>query len=144
MALLPVDPTGPPATGVPGGLNSGLSGDVAWVYFGRPLLFVAVVGVLMVLLRWTFTPAHDTVRSGDVEVPTAGRQADGYGLLVPVATVRTDEDAHLLRAHLVDHGIRGTVAAVPRGPGEPGAPPALAVLVFPDDLARARELLAAR
>jgi hypothetical protein len=63
----------------------------------------------------------------------ASRTPGDYGLLVPVTRVRTREDAELLRGVLRDAGIRGTVA-----PEQDGR---LAVLVFPADAYRARDLV---
>jgi hypothetical protein len=66
----------------------------------------------------------------------AAAQAEGdFGLLVPVATVRTHEDAELLQSLLEAGGIRATVS-----PGE--RPGDRVVLVFRRDEAVARTLVA--
>ena len=63
-----------------------------------------------------------------------------YGLLVPVATVPTRDDAELLRSVLAEHRIRSTLAtADTRARRSP-----VHVLVFPSDAARARDVLATR
>jgi hypothetical protein len=73
--------------------------------------------------------------------PRTRETAGDYGLLVAVATVTTRDDADMLREVLAANGIRATVApADPEGSGRA----ALRVLVFPDDAARARDLVASR
>lgn len=134
-AAVPTGPTFAPATTGPGGLNAEVAGDYGWVYFGRPLLFVVVVGVVLLLLRWVFTPERPARRAGSVDSAVPGPR--DFGLLVPVATVRTEDDARLLRDVLAGHGIRGTVAPA----GADGPPGALHVLVFRTDSVRARSLV---
>lgn len=94
-----------------------------------PLVASAALGVIVLICRWVFAPppsARATAR------PDASRR--DYGLLEPVATVRTAEDAQLLREVLQSAGMRGTVADGP-SPGE------LVVLVFSGDAERARALV---
>ena len=73
------------------------------------LLVAAMAMVVLVLLcRWVFSTSTREQR-------TAARLAKirsrgDFGLLVPVATVRTDDDAAVLRDVLRRAGIRGTVA----------------------------------
>lgn len=92
-------------------------------YLG-PVILVAALVVILLLCRWVFTPnrpiSRPAVERGD------------FGLLVPVATVRTMADAQMLRDLLHDAGIRGTVTDAAGG---------FAVLVFQDDAARARGLV---
>ena len=97
-------------------------------------LFVAVgaLVVIMLLCRWVFSTGHRDQRTAQ-RLAKARARGD-YGLLVPVATVRTEEDAALLRGVLRDAGIRGTVAA-----GD--APGERVVLVFRSDADRARTLV---
>ncbi len=97
-------------------------------------MFVAVgaMVVLVLLCRWVFsTGIRDERAARRLE---KARSRGDYGLLVPVVTARTDEDARLLRAVLADAGIRGTVADGEQ-PGE------LVVLVFRADADRARTLV---
>jgi hypothetical protein len=103
-----------------------IGGNLGW--YG-PLAGGMVMGGLAVALRYTYgtgrPPRREPVqRSGD------------YGLLEPVATVRTRQDALLLRDLLSSHALRATTA---RAPGR-----AWHVLVFSEDIAAARELIAAR
>jgi hypothetical protein len=83
---------------------------------------IALFGILLIalFLRWAF--ASDS-RSG----PAAGDE-----LLTPVATLTRRESALALRAVLSDAGIRSTIR-------EPAAH-RTDVLVFPEDLERARAL----
>jgi hypothetical protein len=92
-------------------------------YAGPVILAVALV-VILLICRWVFAPNHAPARPP--------RDRDDFGLLVPVAAVRTLEDAHMLRDLLRDAGIRGTVTDAVDG---------FAVLVFGDDADRARALV---
>jgi|tagenome__1003787_1003787.scaffolds.fasta_scaffold19322607_1 hypothetical protein len=94
-----------------------------------PAIAFAVLGLLVLFMRWAFGTGYgrDRVR------PTATPPADD-GLLTLVATLSRRESALALRAVLSDAGIRSTV----RCP----APHRADVLVFPEDAARARSLAA--
>ncbi len=95
-----------------------------------PLVAAAALGIIVLLCRWVFATGH--------RVPRAARRDSGsagdYGLLVPVTTVRTRDDAEMLRGVLLQAGIR---AGVSEGGG------GLQVLVFTKDLGRARALVSA-
>ena len=92
-----------------------------------PLVAFAALGVILLLCRWTFsTPARP------VQAPAPPARGGDYGLLVPVATVRTGDDAEMLRSLLQGAGIRCTVAS----DGDSAD-----LLVFRSDAARARELV---
>ena len=96
-----------------------------------PLVALAALGLIVLICRWVFSTSHrDDRLARRLE---KARTAGDYGLLVPVATVRTREDAELLRGVLRDAGIRGTVADAADG---------LVVLVFRADALRARDLVA--
>ena len=100
---------------------------------GSLLVALGATVVVLLLCRWVFSTSH---RDQRVAARRARTLAQGdYGLLVPVATVRTQEDAELLRRVLRDAGIRGTVA-----PGESDGE--RVVLVFRADAERARSLVA--
>lgn len=102
-----------------------LTADLAYVT--EPLVALFVVGLLMLLLRWTFKRGHSLVASP----PRAGGEQD-YGLLVPVAAPPTFVEAELLRSRLVDHGVRATLAPTTDGPR---------VLVFAEEERAARAVL---
>jgi len=96
-----------------------------------PLVAGGAMALIMLMCRWVFSTSTRDQRTAQAR---ARAQAAGdYGLLVPVAVVRTQEDGDLLRDVLRDAGIRGTVAAAPSG--------GLAVLVFRADAQRASSLV---
>jgi hypothetical protein len=86
-----------------------------------PAIALLAIALLAVFLRWAFA-------SGS----TAPRPRPREELLTPVATLTRKESALALRAVLSDAGIRSTIR-------EPAAHRA-DVLVFPEDLERARAL----
>jgi hypothetical protein len=102
-----------------------LAADLGYVM--EPLMALLVVGVLVLLLRWTFRRGHSFVAAP----PRSGGERD-YGLLVPVASPATFVEAELIRAALVDHGVRATLAPTTDGPR---------VLVFAEEARAARAVL---
>ncbi len=106
--------------------------DNSYSYLVGPLVAVAALGVLVLLCRWVFsTSSRDERTAARLR---ASRARGDYGLLVPIATVRTRDDGEMLRAVLRDAGIRCTLS---HG-DEPGQH---ALLVFRDDALRARDLV---
>ncbi|MGB8651376.1 MAG: hypothetical protein WCD35_12020 [Mycobacteriales bacterium] len=98
-----------------------------------PLVAFAALGVIALICRWVFSTDHrDDRTTRRLEKALAARD---YGLLVPVSTVRTLEDAQMLRDVLTEAGVRANVTTGPDG---------VEVRVFAKDLARARTLVAAR
>lgn len=93
-------------------------------YLEGPAIAGGALGIIVLICRWVF--------STDRPAPPAVAARGDYGLLEPVAVVRTLDDAAMLRAVLLDAGIRGTVADAEGG---------FAVLVFADDANRARALV---
>jgi hypothetical protein len=100
-------------------------------YLLGPVVAVAALGLIVLMCRWVFST--DTRDDRTARRFERLQSAGDYGLLVPVARVRLQEDAELLRGVLRDAGIRGTVAGEPDG--------SLAVLVFRADAMRARDLV---
>jgi hypothetical protein len=98
-------------------------------YAYGPTVAVVVVCLLGVLLRWVFGSGRSR------GARTAGRAAGsgGYGLLRSVATVAGRPEGNALRALLSDAGIRSTLTARPDGRVD--------ILVFPEDVDRARQLI---
>ncbi len=98
-----------------------------------PLIAVGALGVIVLMMRWVFSTDHRTPRSpqhqGAAEKAAGSRD---FGLLEPVCTATTPQQAAVLQERLKLSGIRCTVAT---GPDE------LALLVFRDDAARARALV---
>lgn len=95
-------------------------------YFAGPAIALVALGVIVLICRWVFSTDRPSA-------PPVTGPVD-YGLLEPVTLVRTLDDALMLRALLREAGIRGTVAGTPAG---------FTVLVFRDDVSRARELVRA-
>jgi hypothetical protein len=89
-----------------------------------PLVAFGGLGVLVLLLRWTFSSGASLV----ARRPRSG-PASEYGLLTRVAAPATFVEAELIRRHLADRGVRATLAPTVEGP---------AVMVFPDDAPAAR------
>ncbi len=96
-------------------------------YLVGPLVAVGALGVIILMCRWVFAPPKP--RAAAAVAPVRGGD---YGLLVPIATVRTGADAEMLRSLLREAGIRCTVAADAEGAD---------VLVFRADALRARDLV---
>lgn len=98
-----------------------------------PIVALAAVGLIVLMCRWVFSTSHRDQRTAQRQLREAQQASAGdYGLLVPVSSAPTREDAEVLRSVLQSHGIRGTVAA----DGD-----AASVLVFRDDVERARSLV---
>lgn len=95
-----------------------------------PLIAFGVVGVFVLLLRWTY-------RRGGSVVAAPGKpgRADDYGTLVTVASPATYVEGEMLRRTLEAAGVRANLATTLDGPR---------VLVFPRDLDRARTILQRR
>lgn len=98
-------------------------------YAFGPLLAFAALGVLVLLLRWAFGHGSSLVE----RKPQSGGTAE-YGLLVPAVEPPTFVEAEIARRRLVDAGLRATLAPTTQGP---------AVMVFPQDLEKARSVLRA-
>jgi hypothetical protein len=102
-----------------------LSADLGYV--AEPLVALFVVGLLVLLLRWTFRRGHSLVAAP----PRTGGERD-YGLLEPVASPATFVEAELIRMRLEEHGVRATLAPTTDGPR---------VLVFTEEARAARAVL---
>ena len=89
-----------------------------------PLVALGAVGVIILLLRWTFSSGRSLV----ARQPRPGAVGE-YGLLVRIAAPTTFIEAELIRKYLAEHGVRATLAPTVEGP---------AVMVFPDDAPSAR------
>ena len=100
-------------------------------YLLGPMVAVAALGLIMMICRWVFSTDHRDDRSARRLAQLAS--AGDYGLLVPISTVRSRDDALMLRSVLRAAGIRASVSADAA---------AHVVLVFRADAARARQLVA--
>lgn len=92
-----------------------------------PLIAFGVVGILVLLLRWTFRSGVSVV----AKRPKPGTD-DEYGLLVPIASPGTYVEGEIMRRTLEDAGVRATLTQTLSGPR---------LMVFPDDEAKARALI---
>ena len=99
-------------------------------YIVGPILAFGTLGLLILLLRWTFRRGVSVVAA-----PARPGTEDQYGLLVPVATPATYIEGEVLRRTLEDAGIRANLASTLNGPR---------VMVWPVDLERARDVLSRR
>jgi hypothetical protein len=88
-----------------------------------PLLVLAALGVLALILRWTYGTARAVPPPVMLD----------YGLLRPISTVDDPEQASALRAMLAESGIRSTTSRTPSG--------RTVVLVFAADVENARQVL---
>lgn len=100
-------------------------------YWTGPLAALVALAIVVLICRWVF--AAPAARRPAARPSPAAPRGD-YGLLVPVATARTADDARGLRAVLREAGIRCTVAETDDGD-------AWQLLVFRVDADRASELV---
>lgn len=98
-----------------------------WAYLFTPLAALAVIGLLILLLRWAFSSG-----SSLVERPPRHSTPDDYGLLNVVAAPKTYVEAEITKQQLEASGVRATVAMTNDGPR---------VMVWPGDENRAAQLL---
>lgn len=113
-----------------------MSGARGWAQTGHvrgegwaiPFAFL-VVGLLVLLLRWTFARGSSVVAA-----PPRPGEPDDYGLLVPVAAPRSATEVDVVRRRLAAAGIRSTAATTRQG---------RRVFVHPEDEGRARAALVA-
>ena len=82
--------------------------DSSYSHLVGPLVAFGALGVIMLMCRWVFSTTHRDER-GARRLALAHARGD-YGLLVPVARVRTAADAQMLRSVLREAGIRCTLA----------------------------------
>lgn len=99
-------------------------------YFLFPIVAGALVGGVVLLLRWAFSSAKggSLVRRTDYGPVDRG----SFGLLVDIHTAPTYADAHRTAQRLTDQQIRATTARTTDG---------WSVYVWPADEAAARDLL---
>lgn len=92
-----------------------------------PIMAFLVIGLLILLLRWTFGRG-----SSVVEQPPRPGSPKEYGLLSAVAAPGSLIEAEIIKQHLEAGEIQATVAVTNDGPR---------VMVWPKDEARARKAL---
>ena len=82
-----------------------------WSFLFGPTVALAILLVLMVLLKWTFSRGRSVVAR-----PGRAGEPEDYGLLVPVASPPTMIEAEVLRRTLEAADVRATVAETLQGP----------------------------
>ena len=95
-------------------------------FLAGALIALGVVGIFVLLLRWTFSRGGSVVAK-----PAQSGRVDEYGLLVSVAAPPNYIEAEMVRQMLEDAHIRATLAQTLGGPR---------IMVFPQDADRARQL----
>jgi hypothetical protein len=96
------------------------SGNAAYVL--GPLVVAALLGTLLLIVRWAFARGSSLVTPSKPE----------YGLLVSVATTRTAAELKPVRTALTSAGIRFTMTV----DGDRRQ-----IMVWPDDADRARDVV---
>lgn len=102
----------------------------SYSYSFGPFIAVLGIGLLAILLRWTFRRGGSLIAR-----PVTPGTPDQYGMLDVVATPLTRAQAEQMRARLSAAGIRTTVAGTVDG---------LRVFVMSGDAEHARRILSAR
>lgn len=111
---------------------NGENGPMRWEgtsYLWGPIVASGVIGLLILVLRWAFSGNNDSLLAKRTRM---GSDSE-YGLLVVVARPGTAAAGETMRALLEREGIRGTLTTTTNG---------LRLMVFPEQAARAREILA--
>lgn len=102
-----------------GGINNAL--------FLTSLSGFFVLGILILLLRWTFSRGTSVVeRPGNI-----GNDNE-YGLLTVVAAPSNYIEGEMAKRKLLEHGIKATLTQTKQGPR---------ILVFPDEVKAAQAIL---
>lgn len=86
-----------------------------------------VLGVLIVLLRWSFSRGKSVV-----ERPRRVGNDDEYGILEVVARPTNYIEGEMLKRRLIDNGIKATLTKTKQGPR---------ILVFPNEVKAAQAVL---
>ena len=95
------------------------------------LIVAAVLALFVVVLRWAYSGKNDSLLS---RRPRTGAEHE-YGLMAPLAAPKDAAEAEEIRVLLARKRIRGSVVATHDG---------LRIMVWPEDLSRARALLLGR
>ncbi|RJK98158.1 hypothetical protein [Vallicoccus soli] len=98
-------------------------------YWAGTLVVVVALGVILLLMRWTFSGGSSLVQRR----PREGHEGE-YGILVAVAAPGSYVEGELLRRRLEAAGLRATLTTTSDGPR---------IMVFPRDEQAARRVLAA-
>ena len=105
------------------GQNRGVGYEI-----GEMLTVFAVLGVLVLVLRWAFSNRRDSLLAR----PAKTGAEHEYGLMAPLAAPKDTSEGQQITGLLQQAGIRSRVVQTHDG---------LRVMVWPEDQERARELL---
>lgn len=100
----------------------------SYSYLFTPIMAFLLVGVLVLILRWSHAPSRPVARRS----PQALGDLRDYGVLTPVMTAATRAEAEASVQRLAAEQIPAVLATTTHGP---------AVLVWPADVAAAQALL---
>ena len=95
-----------------------------------PLVAMLGIGFLVLVLRWSAKRGQSLVSA-----PAQRGRADQYGLMVVATTPSTYAEGEIARRTLEGAGVRANLAMTNDGPR---------LMVWPDDLERARRVLTSR
>ena len=99
----------------------------AFSYLFGPLVAFLGLGIMVLVLRWGFSGKKSLIeRSVKQDVPS------NYGLMQVAAAPANLIEGEMLRRLLLDAGLRANLTNTLDGPK---------VMVWPDDLAKAKEIL---
>jgi hypothetical protein len=102
-------------------------GGIDNALFLKSLAGFAVMGLLMLLLRWAFARGRSVV-----ERPTRIGDEGEFGLLRAVASPKNHIEGEMIRRKLLDNGIKATLTQTRSGPR---------ILVFPEEVVAAEAVL---
>jgi len=95
--------------------------------FFKSLAGFAVMGVLMILLRWAFARGKSVV-----ERPREMGEDNKYGMLRVAAKPKNHIEGEMIRQKLIENGIKANLTQTKEGPR---------VFVFPEELEAAEAIL---
>lgn len=99
----------------------------SYSFLAGPLLAFAALAGLLLVARWMAGG-----RASLIERPSRPGAAEEYGLMIPVASPRSEREAERVAAQLAAAGVRAKPVATTEGPR---------VMVWSEDVARARSVL---
>ncbi|MFM7542612.1 MAG: hypothetical protein ACKO75_04350 [Actinomycetales bacterium] len=102
-------------------------GGIDNALFLKSLAGFAVMGFLMILLRWAFARGKSLV-----EKPLRIGEEDSYGALRVVAKPKNHIEGEIIRRKLLEHGIKANLTQTKNGPR---------VFVFPEEVKAAEAIL---
>jgi hypothetical protein len=99
----------------------------SYSFLAGPLMAFAALAGLLLVARWMAGG-----RASLIERPSRPGAAEEYGLMIPVASPRSDREGAHVAAQLAAAGVRARLVRTTEGPR---------VMVWSEDVARARSVL---